>query len=94
VCNEPIVRPILGFEAASGGCGKGIIPVTPRGDVLPCVYWPKRNLGLADLEKWGPAIVDSPAFRELDLIPQFCRDCRSSNRVAADVRVAGCCAKD
>jgi hypothetical protein len=44
--------------------------------VLPCVYWPKRNRDLADLEKWGPAIVDSPAFRELDLIPQFYRDCR------------------
>jgi radical SAM protein with 4Fe4S-binding SPASM domain len=76
VCNEPIVRAILGFDAVSGGCGKGTIRVTPKGEVLPCVYWPKRNLFLAELEKWGAAIVDSPAFRELDHIPQFCRDCR------------------
>jgi radical SAM protein with 4Fe4S-binding SPASM domain len=76
VCNEPIVRAILGFEAASGGCGKGTIRVTPRGDVLPCVYWPKRNLDLAELEKWGAAIVNSPAFRELDRIPPFCAGCR------------------
>jgi radical SAM protein with 4Fe4S-binding SPASM domain len=76
VCNEPIVRAILGFEAVSGGCGKGTIRVTPKGEVLPCVYWPNRSLGLAELEKWGAAIVDSPAFRELDRIPQFCRSCR------------------
>jgi radical SAM protein with 4Fe4S-binding SPASM domain len=76
VCNEPIVRAILGFEAAPGGCGKSTIRVTPKGEVLPCVYWPKRNLGLVDLEKSGAAIVDTPAFRELDRIPQFCRDCR------------------
>jgi radical SAM protein with 4Fe4S-binding SPASM domain len=44
--------------------------------VLPCVYWPKRNVGLAELEKWGAAIVDSPGFRELDQIPQFCGNCR------------------
>jgi radical SAM protein with 4Fe4S-binding SPASM domain len=76
VCNEPIVRAILGFEAVSGGCGKGTIRVTPKGEVLPCVYWPKRNVGLAELEKWGAAILDSPAFRELEQIPQFCRNCR------------------
>jgi radical SAM protein with 4Fe4S-binding SPASM domain len=76
VCNEPIVRAILGFDAVSGGCGRGTIRVTPKGDVLPCVYWPKRNLCLAELEKWGAAIVDSPAFREVDQIPQFCTDCR------------------
>jgi radical SAM protein with 4Fe4S-binding SPASM domain len=53
-CNEPIVRAILGFDAVSGGCGKGTIRVTPKGEVLPCVYWPKRNVGLAELEKWEP----------------------------------------
>jgi radical SAM protein with 4Fe4S-binding SPASM domain len=76
VCNEPIVRAILGFEAVSGGCGKGTIRVTPKGDVLPCVYWPQRNLGLAELEKFGAAIADSLAFRELDRVPQFCVNCR------------------
>jgi radical SAM protein with 4Fe4S-binding SPASM domain len=50
--------------------------VTPKGDLLPCVYWPRRNLDLAELEKMGAGIVDSPAFRELDRIPQFCGSCR------------------
>ena len=76
VCSEPIVRALLGFEAPSLGCGRNTIRVTPKGEVLPCVYSRKRNLGLADLEKFGPAIVESRAFRELDSIPQFCRDCR------------------
>src|SRR5262249_11463593 len=56
VCNEPLVGAILGLDAASGGCGKGTIRVTPKGEVLPCVYWSKRNLGLADLEKLGAGI--------------------------------------
>jgi radical SAM protein with 4Fe4S-binding SPASM domain len=76
VCNEPLVRAILGFEAVSGGCGKGTIRITPKGEVLPCVYWPKRNVGVDELEKWGASIVDSPAFRELDQVPQFCANCR------------------
>jgi radical SAM protein with 4Fe4S-binding SPASM domain len=76
VCNEPIVRAMLGFDAVSGGCGKGTIRVTPKGDVLPCVYWPRRSLRLGELEKSGATIVSSPAFRELDQIPRFCGSCR------------------
>lgn len=76
VCSEPIVRAFLGVESPSLGCGRNTIRITPKSEVLPCVYWRKRNLSLADLEKWGPAIIESPAFRELDSIPQFCRDCR------------------
>jgi radical SAM protein with 4Fe4S-binding SPASM domain len=76
VCSEPIVRALLGFEDASSGCGRTTIRVTPRGEVLPCVYWKKRELGLAELERWGATIINSSAFRELDSIPQFCHDCR------------------
>ena len=76
VCGEPIARAVLGFEGATAGCGSNTIRVTPKGEVLPCVYWRKRKLGLAELERLGAAIINSPAFRELDSIPQFCRDCR------------------
>ena len=76
VCSEPIVRALLGFEAPITGCGRTTIRVTPKREVLPCVYWRKRTLGLAELEQCGPAIINSPAFRELDSIPQFCHDCR------------------
>ena len=76
VCGEPIVRALLGFEDPSIGCGRNTIRVTPKREVLPCVYWRKRNLGLPDLERLGPSVINSPAFRELDSLPQFCRDCR------------------
>jgi radical SAM protein with 4Fe4S-binding SPASM domain len=76
VCSEPIVRALLGFEAPSAGCGHATIRVTPKGEVLPCVYWRKGTLGLAELEKLGPTVIDSPAFSEIDSIPQFCRDCQ------------------
>jgi radical SAM protein with 4Fe4S-binding SPASM domain len=76
VCSEPIVRALLGFEVPSAGCGRTTIRVTPKREVLPCVYWKKHDLDLAALERSGPAVIESPAFRELDSIPQFCLDCR------------------
>ena len=76
ICSEPLVRALLGFELPGSGCGRSTIRVTPKREVLPCVYWAKRNPGLAELEQCGPEIVNSLAFRELDWIPQFCRDCR------------------
>ena len=76
VCTEPIVRAVLGLDRAPGGCGRETVRITPRGEVVPCVYWPKRSLALADLERLGPAVVRSPAFLELGAVPDFCRDCR------------------
>jgi radical SAM protein with 4Fe4S-binding SPASM domain len=75
ICNEPIVRALAGFDAVTG-CGRTTIRVTPRGEVLPCVYWPKRSLGLEDLEKLGGAITETRPFRELDRVPEFCHGCR------------------
>jgi radical SAM protein with 4Fe4S-binding SPASM domain len=74
ICNEPIVRALAGFDAVSG-CGRTTIRVTPRGEVLPCVYWPNRSLGLEDLEKLGGSITESAPFRELERLPEFCRGC-------------------
>src|SRR5262249_25544515 len=42
---------------------------------LPCVYWPKRSLTLADLERLGADIARSAAFAELDTLPDVCRAC-------------------
>jgi len=53
VCSEPLVRAVLGLGARAEGCGCATVRVTPRGEVLPCVYWPKRSLTLADLERLG-----------------------------------------
>jgi radical SAM protein with 4Fe4S-binding SPASM domain len=75
VCSEPLVRAVLGLGPRAEGCGCTTVRVTPRGEVLPCVYWPKRSLTLADLERLGAEIVRSAAFAELDSLPEACRGC-------------------
>jgi radical SAM protein with 4Fe4S-binding SPASM domain len=74
-CSEPLVRAVLGLGPRADGCGCTTVRVTPRGEVLPCVYWPKRSLTLADLERLGADVVASAAFAELDALPEACRDC-------------------
>jgi len=75
VCSEPLVRAVLGLGPRAEGCGCTTVRVTPRGEVLPCVYWPKRSLTLADLERLGADVVRSAAFAELDTVPDACRGC-------------------
>jgi radical SAM protein with 4Fe4S-binding SPASM domain len=75
VCSEPLVRAVLGLGPRAEGCGCTTVRVTPRGEVLPCVYWPKRSLTLADLERLGADVVRSAAFVELDTVPDACGGC-------------------
>ena len=88
VCSEPLVRAVLGLGARAEGCGCATVRVTPRGEVLPCVYWPKRSLTLADLERLGPTVVRSAAFAELDVLPEGCRGCS-----LVDVCHGGCASR-
>ena len=88
VCSEPLVRAVLGLGARAEGCGCATVRVTPRGEVLPCVYWPKRALTLADLERLGPTVVRSAAFAELDTLPAGCRGC-----TLVDVCHGGCASR-
>jgi radical SAM protein with 4Fe4S-binding SPASM domain len=76
VCNEPIVRAVLGMkESRRGGCGQTTVRVSPGGEVLPCVYWPEEPLRLSDLVQQGKQIVDTELFRRLATVPEFCRSC-------------------
>jgi radical SAM protein with 4Fe4S-binding SPASM domain len=88
VCSEPLVRAVLGLGPRAEGCGCATVRVTPRGEVLPCVYWPKRSLTLADLERLGPAVVRSAAFAELDTLPEGCQGC-----TLVDVCHGGCASR-
>ena len=88
VCSEPLVRAVLGLGPRAAGCGCATVRVTPRGEVLPCVYWPRRSLTLADLERLGPAVVRSAAFAELDTLPEGCRGC-----TLVDVCHGGCASR-
>ena|SRR5215469_6895416 len=75
VCNEPLVRAFLGLGGPRCGCGVETVRLTPRGEVLPCVYWPDRSLHMSDLERLGRNIVDSEPFRQIGVLPEFCRAC-------------------
>jgi radical SAM protein with 4Fe4S-binding SPASM domain len=87
-CTEPLVRAVLGLSPDAGGCGRSTVRVTPRGEVLPCVYWPKRSLTIADVERLGPGITACQTFCELHPLPDFCRGCRF-----ADACRGGCPAR-
>lgn len=76
ICNEPIVRAVLGLkEPRRGGCGQTTVRVSPRGEVLPCVYWPEEPLPLSELVRQREQIVDSELFQRLSTVPEFCRSC-------------------
>jgi radical SAM protein with 4Fe4S-binding SPASM domain len=75
ICNEPIVRAVLGLNGSRCGCGIETVRVSPRGEVLPCVYWPGEKMTLSALQKLGAGITQSEPFAQTRVIPEFCRAC-------------------
>jgi radical SAM protein with 4Fe4S-binding SPASM domain len=73
-CSEPLVNAILGLGGGCG-CGRSTVRITPRAEVLPCVYWPNRALTLADLEDQRADIPSSAAFQEVLTVPAACQEC-------------------
>jgi radical SAM protein with 4Fe4S-binding SPASM domain len=74
---EPILNAVLGapFQNPSG-CGRQTVRVTPRGDVVPCVYWEKSDLRLEDLLREGAqGVLASPQFARVRRVPEACRGC-------------------
>jgi len=84
---EPILNAMLGAPFPIGsGCGRQTVRVTPRGDVIPCVYWGKSELRLSDLATRGVAgVLASPQFERVRALPDACRGC-----VFVDVCHGGC----
>ena len=68
---------MLGGPFANGsGCGRQTVRVSPRGDVIPCVYWSTSDLRLEDLPATGPAgVLASPQFARVRRVPDACRRC-------------------
>ncbi len=74
---EPILNAMLGqpFQDTSG-CGRQTVRVTPRGDIIPCVYWHDSDLRVEDLSARGPeGVLASSQFARVRSVPDICRSC-------------------
>jgi radical SAM protein with 4Fe4S-binding SPASM domain len=73
---EPVLAAVLGLDGLAGpGCGRSTVRVAPDGRILPCTYWPKSRLRIADLQELGERIVQAPEFLEARRVPPACEGC-------------------
>jgi MoaA/NifB/PqqE/SkfB family radical SAM enzyme len=76
--SEPVLRAVLGLEGVQSPCGRGSIRFNPRGQVIPCVYWPAGLDGqptLEDLFQHGERILENDSFLAARQIPPRAADC-------------------
>lgn len=77
-CSEPVVRAVMGLGEVLSPCGRGSIRFNPRGQVIPCVYWPV-DLGLLpnleDLSQLGSNVVEDQWFQAAREVPPSASDC-------------------
>jgi radical SAM protein with 4Fe4S-binding SPASM domain len=75
--SEPILNAMLGEPFKTGsGCGRRTVRVTPKGRIIPCVYWDKSDLGLEDLAARGAeGLLASAEFERARAVPAVCQGC-------------------
>ena len=77
---EPVLRAALGLpDGGNTGCGRRTVRVTPKGTVIPCVYWPDAGEPLDRLLEVGPGILDAPAFVACRRVPSACEACQGGS---------------
>lgn len=77
-CSEPVVRAVMGLPDVQSPCGRRSIRINPRGQVIPCVYWPAEltdGLEIPDLAQLGDAVLNEPAFRTARFAPPAAANC-------------------
>ena len=77
-CSEPVVRAKMGFGPASSPCGRRSIRVNPRGQVLPCVYWPvhpSEEITLQDVVAVREQVINEAIFQHARQEPTSAVDC-------------------
>ncbi len=83
-CAEPVVRAAMGLADVHSPCGHTSIRFNPRGQVIPCVYWPVRDgsaMTIDDLPRLGIEVMNSELFQQA----------RAASRAAADCPCRGGC---
>ena len=77
-CSEPVVRAVMGLDDVRSPCGRQSIRINPRGQIIPCVYWPvldKDRLGIEDLSALGNQVFDESHFLNARSDPPVATDC-------------------
>lgn len=74
---EPVLNAMLGQPFPNGsGCGRATVRVTPKGEVIPCVYWRKADIDVRELPTLGAGgVLASPQFVRARTVPDVCRGC-------------------
>ena len=77
-CSEPVVRAVLGLGDVQSPCGRKSIRFNPRGEIIPCVYWPVDAGSvrrIEDLKSESDNPLDSDAFQMARQTPPVAADC-------------------
>jgi len=71
-CSEPVVRSVMGLQDVQSPCGRRSIRINPRGQLIPCVYWPSDPLlapTIDDLSRQGEMVIQDGSFMEARRLP-------------------------
>ena len=77
-CSEPVVRAVMGLPDVHSPCGRRSIRFNPRGQIIPCVYWPvtpEGELTINDLSRLGEEVLNQESFRLARFAPPLSSDC-------------------
>ena len=77
-CSEPVVRAVMGVSDVQSPCGRRSIRVNPRGQIIPCVYWPVNgtdSLTIKDLSRLQSQVLEEYTFLEAQFNPPVASHC-------------------
>jgi MoaA/NifB/PqqE/SkfB family radical SAM enzyme len=77
-CSEPVVRAVMGLSDVQSPCGRRSIRINPRGQIIPCVYWPvngTESLEIKDLSRLKNRVLGEGAFLKAQFDPPLASDC-------------------
>ena len=77
-CSEPVVRAVMGLSDVQSPCGRRSIRVNPRGQIIPCVYWPVNgtdSLAIKDLSRLKDQVLEEDIFLNAQFDPPTASDC-------------------
>jgi len=77
-CSEPVVRAVMGLSDIQSPCGRRSIRINPRGQIIPCVYWPMNrtdSLTIKDLSRLNSRVLEEDTFLEAQFNPPAAINC-------------------